>query len=191
MKRLVIILALLILVAAVANLMLAIRATNADPLQALGGRVQVLPAPGDWPSPTPVPWPHPNQRMVAEVFAARSTDVRTVESGQTTHSMEHEEFGWPLPVLERVQMWWPWDDPRWATTLPPETGLMVRWAGFVLNPLMAGAAAWLAFVLPFPMVGWLRRRRRASRGLCVRCAHPLLDAARCPECGRPAATAQA
>lgn len=61
----------------------------------------------------------------------------------------------------------------------------------LLSPVQRAAdrlpwAAWLAFVLPFPVLGWLRRRRRASRGLCVRCGHPLLDAARCPECGHPA-----
>ncbi len=59
------------------------------------------------------------------------------------------------------------------------------WPGFALNTLFYAALAWGLWQLPLA----IRRRRRRSKGLCVRCGYDLKGLAAgavCPECGRPA-----
>ena len=55
--------------------------------------------------------------------------------------------------------------------------------GFAINTMFYSAILWLLFALPFV----LRRRLRAKRGLCVKCAYDLRGRAMssdvCPECG--------
>jgi hypothetical protein len=64
-------------------------------------------------------------------------------------------------------------------------------AGFTVNPIIMSVPHWFMFVLFLVCPGlWtaagLRRRSRASRGLCAGCSYDLRGSAeRCPECGRP------
>jgi len=52
-------------------------------------------------------------------------------------------------------------------------------SGLLLDVALWSAASWLLFVAPFTY----RRLSRRRRGLCLRCAYPLVDG-HCPECGR-------
>ncbi len=56
------------------------------------------------------------------------------------------------------------------------------WPGFALNTLFYAALAWMLWQLPLA----LRRRRRRSKGLCVRCGYDrkgIGEEVVCPECG--------
>lgn len=63
--------------------------------------------------------------------------------------------------------------------------------GLPYNPILVSVPHWFMFVLFLLGPGlWtaalLRRRSRASRGLCAGCSYDLRGSAgRCPECGRP------
>ena len=91
--------------------------------------------------------------------------------------------GWPCITVEhkRVihvmskQVVWPTD---------AEYRVIYHPLGLILNPIIYALPVWLVLM----GVRWLlvssRRRRRASRGLCVRCAYTLDGLSVCPECGR-------
>ena len=57
------------------------------------------------------------------------------------------------------------------------------WPGFAINTVFYAALIWMLFAVPAA----LRRKRRRSRGLCVKCAYDLRGRAVssdvCPECG--------
>jgi hypothetical protein len=106
---------------AVANLIVAINATKTDPLRSAGGAISVGAGQSDWPArESPVRWPLPASMDTAQAFAAKGfrSDARSAVS-MTSRAMERAEFGWPFPVLQRVQLWWPWADPQWSTTGAP------------------------------------------------------------------------
>jgi hypothetical protein len=87
------------------------------------------------------------------------------------------------------------DEPHWCVVLGKESGphgggghddryrlllpLKPRWPHFLANSLVHGLA--LAFVVA--AFATIRRRRRRARGACERCAYPIANHARCPECG--------
>lgn len=190
MRRTLIILGFLVLACAVANLIIAIVATNQPPSQA--ALSQDLHGPDaaaiGWPAPTPLPWPAVTDWADSRAFAYRRRDAWSSHAPpETSHQMAFEEFGWPLPVLERVQLWWPWKDPKWATSVPADSGLRFRWGGFILNSALQATAIWLLAFGPLCAVTALRRRHRTRRGECLTCAYPLHGAAQCPECGGRAA----
>ena len=92
-------------------------------------------------------------------------------------------MGWPLPVLERVQMWWPWDDVKWLTDAESDPALHLVWTGVVLNPLLFGGTLWAVFILPIVLFINVRRRRRIAHNCCPQCAYPRGSSQRCSECG--------
>lgn len=61
----------------------------------------------------------------------------------------------------------------------PRLPIRPAWPGFTLNTLIFGAAA--CGVMLAAGSAW--RRRRRSRGLCVRCGYDVVGLAVCPECG--------
>ena len=65
-------------------------------------------------------------------------------------------------------------DPRLPTAILP--------LGFLVDSAVFSLAWWLILFSP----GAWKRRRRHSRGLCIKCAYPLDQADRCPECGTDA-----
>ncbi len=179
----------LVLTAAVANFVIALTAMNAPPIVPIG-RTNVFGAEASaagWSAATPPPWPAPTQVSADWSRTHRVTMHWSSIDGATTHGMQHNESGWPWPVLERVQLWWPWDDPAWATTVPPDSGVRLVPLGAIVPPIVAGTLLWLVFVAPFVAVPALRRRRRAARGQCIDCGYPLGGADTCPECGMRAA----
>lgn len=62
---------------------------------------------------------------------------------------------------------------------PIDLPLRVLWLGLAANGALTGLVLWMLARLPVAAESAVRRRR----GLCARCAHPLVGAARCPECG--------
>ena len=94
-----------------------------------------------------------------------------------------QRMGWPLPVLQRVQMWWPWSDPKWQSNAESDPALQLVWSGVVLNPLLFGGTLWMVLVLPFVVFINVRRRRRIARNCCPKCAYPRGSSQRCSECG--------
>lgn len=74
----------------------------------------------------------------------------------------------------------------WAVSLPASRvktlPLLPIWPGFAINTIFYAAIAWTLWRIPLH----LRRHRRRTRGLCVKCAYSragLSPAAPCPECG--------
>lgn len=134
-----------------------------------------------WPADPPVPWPGPTSASEARTLLYVLRDVRSGDQSQTTHSMQVEEFGWPFPAFQRVRLWWPWNDPQYATSVSPDSGLRVIWGNVLGMP--AFAAAIVAILLLAPPL--LRETRRRGRGLCPRCAYDLRGdlAGGCSECG--------
>jgi hypothetical protein len=53
------------------------------------------------------------------------------------------------------------------------------WPGFAINTIFYAALAWALFAVP----GYIKRRRRIKRGVCVRCAYPVGSNDKCTECG--------
>lgn len=97
--------------------------------------------------------------------------------------MQVEYIGWPLPCVRRVQMWWPWNDPAWASTKEPDPKPEVYLLGAIGNPLLLGVGVWAVLVLPIEVVVAVRRRRRLRRGACPACGYPAGQAVVCSECG--------
>ncbi len=137
-----------------------------------------------WPVETPIAniWPevdsvHREQWTTASrITAWGRQDVKT----PAMHQMQIDQYGWPLPVIQSVQFWWPWEDPKYATSGPDETGMLVLWMNLFTVP------ASLATVVTSMVVGipWLIRRRRARSGRCVHCGYALRSPSiKCPECG--------
>ena len=73
--------------------------------------------------------------------------------------------------------------PKGSNWPPPPASVSLRpiWPGFAINTLFYAAILGIMFAA----VGVLRRKRRARRGLCVKCAYDLrgIDSSQCPECG--------
>jgi hypothetical protein len=180
----------LVLLAAAANLPLAMRFI--PPPRAVSGKtvfnvIGPEAAPYGWPAstPHPRPWPAATQWSRYETGVGhRRTIAWSAANGITTHQMEVDVYGWPIGSLQRVQRWWPFNDPAWSgpSALPGE--LELRWAGVILNPLLVGSLLWLAWLAPIAFAAW-RSRRRQARGCCRLCGYDLRgdQAGGCPECG--------
>jgi hypothetical protein len=186
MRRSFLVLALLFFACATANLLVAVPATNTRGI--ITTRVANLfgaeAAAEGWPAATPMPWPVVTQWSAERGFAFRECIAWSGPSPDaTTHQMVFAEFGWPLPVLDRVQLWWPEDDPKWTTAVPSDSGLRIRWSALTLSSAALALAIWLVLFGPFHLWTAARRWRRRSRGACLQCAYPLRGAPRCPECG--------
>jgi hypothetical protein len=194
-------LGLLILLAAAVNVPMAVpmlksrtvRPTVATTLQVRGAEAAAL----GWPHATPHsnPWPRPNSVQQSRAFGYRATEVWAQNPrGGSGFQMQHNLTGWPLPVFEQVQMWWPWDDPNWQSNAESDPAMSLHWPGLVFNPLILGGGAWLVLVFPFLAFHSLRRRRRRRRNECLACGYPIGTSQRCSECGaavRPSASAPA
>lgn len=196
MKRSFVLLVMLVLIGAAANLPFALRFLHSRtspraPMisNEMGATAAALP----WPARTPHDraWPAPTQYQVEGSFAYRNINVYGADPDGDANSrfqMQVERIGWPLPVLERVQMWWPWNDAGWASSAAPDPAMRVAWTGAVLNPLIFGVTAWMVLVAPVTVFAIARRRLRHAHNCCTRCGYPLGGAARCAECGLEAAS---
>ena len=100
-----------------------------------------------WPARGPhlQDWPAPVSLSFHESFGYVRIDGRGVDfQGKSTHSMEVKRMGWPLPVLEVRQFWWPWKDPAWVSPADPNPAMNLYWVGVVANPVIAASAIWVA-----------------------------------------------
>lgn len=191
MRRTFLVLALLFFACATANLLVAIPATNTRrrPKTLVANLFGAEAAAKGWPAATPMPWPTVTQWSVERDFTYRRWAAWSGPSpGATTHQMQFDEYGWPLPVLDRVQRWWPEDDPKWTPAVPPDSGLRIRWFGLTLSSAAMALAIWLLLFGPPYLWTAARRWRRRSEGACLQCAYPLRGAQRCPECGSVASS---
>lgn len=142
-----------------------------------------------WPVRTPHAhaWPAPTQYSVSRAFGFSQIGVWSspADGSSTTHQMSVDRIGWPLPCLERVQLYWPSSDPAWLTNAEQMPPARVRWSGALLNPVIFAASVWLVFLAPFQVRELLRRRVRGRRGQCPACGYPRGHGHVCPECGTP------
>lgn len=140
----------------------------------------------EWPADPPVPsmWKAPGQ--VAEVRGFAILQIDAHSQSETVCQMEVTRLGWPIPVLEQLRLWWPWDDPAFQTTHPTDSGLRPIWSGLLLHGMTAGAVGAGCVALVFWLHA-LRVRLRSRRGACPSCGHTLAGLSQCPECGAVAA----
>jgi hypothetical protein len=188
-RRATLILLVLVLIAAVVNFPLAMWLDKSRTQQTrVPTRLNIQGAAAaekPWPARTPhaKAWPAPRQYSESHAFGYTLVSVWGVDGNSTTHQMSAERIGWPLPCVQRVQMWWPWNDPAWQTTAEPDPKESVYWPGAVLNPFILGGGAW-ALLVGLPLAwraGRSRRRRRANR--CEACGYPRGSSSVCTECG--------
>lgn len=141
----------------------------------------------EWPfnAPHEQAWPEPTQYSAFGAFGYRKFIVFSSNDPEASFQMECERIGWPLPVYERVRMWWPWDDPNWKTTAQPDPAMSIHWSGTLLNPIILGGGAWLLLVGPFVAFSAVRKAMRTRAGRCPRCGYNLRGAFDdgCSECG--------
>jgi len=140
-----------------------------------------------WPAPTPHQraWPELRQYTRDAGWGRTKYMIWALEdpaTNQTSHSMQHEEYGWPLPVLTRTQRWWPFENPAWKLDQEQDTGFLVSWLGTLANPAIVAAGATALYFVPI-FLRWNRNKRRRRRGLCENCAYPIGASEVCTECG--------
>lgn len=200
---------ILLLVGGGINLPLAIHGTDLVPawahppdLVTFGSEAQRK----GWPIPPPTPWPavtswsqHVEGRALSQHAHSQN------ESRRTTHQMQVDFFGWPLPSLRHAMFWSSADrSPRFVYQLDGmdgqdgadgmsagpgtgiefhDAGLQLHWPGVLLNPILFAVAAWLVLVAPLVVFGAARRALRLRRGACPECGSPRRGVDRCPACG--------
>ncbi|MCA9285669.1 MAG: hypothetical protein KDA22_10660 [Phycisphaerales bacterium] len=187
MKRALLLLLILVLLAAAANVPFALQFIESkqaawQPTTNLRGAAA---AQRGWPSPPPLPWPPVEAWSQQRTFGHDRIDARAIEGNTSTHSMDFDLYGWPLPALEQRQLWWPWDDPKWATSVPSDPGVSLHWSGVLLNPLIIGGGLWVVLVVPLATARSIRRASRLRRRCCPECGYPARVGDACSECGRP------
>ncbi len=165
----------------IANLLVALHATQAN------GKVGALlmssaeEEPQQWPTDPPLAnlWPE-SPLLTQRQEWTDAVKLNAWAGIPTTHQMEVHQYGWPVGVLQRAQFWWPWEDPKYAGAGPRETGIVVLW----LN-LCASSASLAAFITLFlEGIPWWIERRRTRQGRCVQCGYHLRSPApQCSECG--------
>ncbi len=151
-------------------------------------------APGvilEWPAKTPgaVQWPAPTEVQSARSFGSLSFQAYW-QSGlsKMTHRMTVARFGWPTPVLERVQVWWPREDPAYksdpaySNPQTPDSGFRVLWWSLATQSAGIGVVGASAVAAVLWIIAW-RRSAKARRGECLACGHLLAGLPQCPECG--------
>ncbi len=194
MRRSLLLLLLFVLASATLNLPVALqmqRARQAPQSPPLINESGALAAARGWPAATPhtTPWPTPSvwQSLGNAGYERVNVYATTTPADGTPgqFNMQVERMGWPLPALERVQMWWPWDDPAWTTSAYSDPPLRLAWPGALLNPLLIGTALWIVFVLPVQGFCAVRRRLRARYACCRHCGYPCGTNDVCSECGKP------
>lgn len=197
--------ALLLLIGAAINPPLAIHGTRVLPVFAIPPTRSEMGPEAEtegWPIRPPTPWPavtdwSQDVRGAAVYQSAWSRN----QAGQTTHQMQVEFYGWPLPSLRHAILWsTPDHSPRYVP--PPgaagangmssgpgtgtdyrDTGLQLHWPGVILNPLLFAVLSWLLLVAPIAIFLSARRALRVRRGRCPACSYPVGATNRCTECG--------
>jgi hypothetical protein len=190
-KRSLIVFAVLFLIASTANLVAAILlfipSTRPFPVPWPAASAKP-PAAHPWPGPTPHPQPWPAVSYWADLRATgrERIDARASRSSDQVFSMQVDRSGWPLPVLQHTERWWPWDHPTWKLpTNTQDAGFSLLLPGLVLNPLAGAAGAWLLIFGPVLIWRAVQARRRKAHE-CRRCGYDLRGlgaGSACPECG--------
>jgi hypothetical protein len=182
----------LFLIASTANLIAAILlylpGTRSFPMPWGRPSTGAAAATNPWPGPTPhaQPWPTISSWTELRSFGRQRIDARGAASSEESFSMQVDRSGWPLPVLQHSERWWPWDHPNWK--LPSnsqDAGFSLLLPGLVVNPLAGASAAWLAIFGPVLLWRAVLAHRRGPHQ-CRKCGYDLRGLepnASCPECG--------
>ena len=146
--------------------------------------------PAKWPSSTPheVPWPPPDGWTEQRAFGLRTYLVHAGAANNSSafnssaFQMEVEHIGWPLPVLEKKQMWWNWNNPalKGPDGDPP---MSLKMNGLLLNPIIVAGGAWCVLFMPYALITLGRRCVRLRNNRCLNCAYPRGESSVCTECG--------
>lgn len=128
-------------------------------------------------------WPAPTQVQIESCMGYRLVGTWSGPNGQTTHQTRVEKYGWPFPVFEDAQFWWPWDAPEWQSAHHPDPPLRLVRTGLIVNPLVIALGLWAIVAVPLLLALSIKRAYRASRGACVFCGYPRGHAPKCTECG--------
>lgn len=144
--------------------------------------------PATWPITTPhkTPWPAPEHWREGGVFGCRMYDIRAEGSQeQGNFAVSLQRLGWPLPVIEKKQMWWDWNEPALdgigEPQPDPRPSLIL--SGLILNPLIVGGGAWAILIGPWVLAIVITRAFRRRKNRCLTCGYPVGTAAVCTECG--------
>jgi hypothetical protein len=140
-----------------------------------------------WPSSTPhtKAWPSPQYwvrttrwgNWYYHVQAPNQTD-----KDANGFSMQLMQSGWPMPVIERKQMWWDWDDPALKGPVP-DPSIQILYGRLALNTLLLGGGLWLVVFGPLGLFVVGRRVVWTLRGHCTFCGYDMTGLEQCPECG--------
>lgn len=191
MKRQLLIIAVLILIAAAINPLVAVMClksrTNAPRVPVsiqLSGEEA---AAEGWPArgPHDQDWPAPTSLVISKAFGFVKIIGQHLDEmdSRNRFRMESHQMGWLLPVLEHRRYWWPRNDPAWGSKAESAPALNILWAGVVLTPVIAGSAVWLVLCGPFVGGRLVIRRSRRRRALCQQCGYPIDVSETCTECG--------
>lgn len=140
-----------------------------------------------WPASTPheKPWPAPTYLEKGGAFGCHILRARASGSDSANvFSMEVQQAGWPIHVIEEKQMWGDWNNPELKGPEPdPQANL--NYSGLLLNPVILGGGTWLILVFPYLMMSTLRKLLRAKHNQCIWCGYPTGVSNLCSECGKP------
>jgi hypothetical protein len=137
-----------------------------------------------WPVAVDPTWPKPDSWSLQELPGIRSFQCTREPTGPDARGFDllHTEYGWPTTVFSESYLSSRGDPSKSPSSQELEIPLHAHWRGIAL-----GAAAWTAILLAGDWLvcllrGW-RRHSRIQRGVCPSCAHPIVDATVCCECG--------
>jgi rRNA maturation protein Nop10 len=183
-------LVLLLFLAVIVSLILGIERLPSQRARISGSQLDLRgPAAGvrGWPSSTPhtKAWPSPQYwvrttrrgNWYYHVRAPNQTD-----KDANGFSMQLMQSGWPMPVIERKEMWWDWDDPALKGPVP-DPSIQILYGRLTLNTLLFGGGLWLIIFGPLGLFVVGRRVVWTLQGHCTFCGYDMTGFEQCPECG--------
>jgi hypothetical protein len=132
---------------------------------------------------------------VVVLYNVPSVSLPTNTPSTTSYLVSEMHAGWPCRsmcggfsgVLGTTNTWTMHDVLEPACPIPLQVNKKVAlplrpvWPGFAVNSLFNATILGLMFFIPLGM----RRHRRTTRRLCLRCAYPIGTSDVCTECGAP------
>ena len=177
------------LLGALASVLFAVNRTQALPT--VNMTLQYLAQLGrsaEWPAQPPATahWPSATNDAEAHEFGHVMLEAHAVDATHnSTHHMQVSRLGWPLPVLERIELNRKDENRVGDKWVRYDLGFTVMWVNLAAQSVGIGLFG-AGFAIGIFAIQALRIRSRTRRGECVACRHPLANLPTCPECGTPA-----